>query len=95
MLGGVLDDANEIDLLVLAVADHLRDACPQLSVLLGGLREVCDVVPELAAVLEVDEELCDIGVGALEGIAEDLARAVGLQLDVDGGVAALGEGDGL
>ena len=52
-------------------------------------------MPKLAAVLEVDEELCDIGVGALEGITEDFARAVGLQLDVDGCVAAFGEGDGL
>jgi hypothetical protein len=93
-LGGLLDDADEIDLLVLAVDDDLGDPGPEFLVLLAGLGEVGDVAPQFAAVLEVDQELRDVGVGALERVAEDLARAVDLQLDVDGGVAALCEGDG-
>lgn len=32
--------------------------------------------------------------GALQGVAEDASRAVGLKFYVDGGVAAFGEGDG-
>jgi hypothetical protein len=48
-------------------------------------------MPKLAAILKVYKELSNVSMGALEGIAEDLARSVGLQFDVDGCVAAFGE----
>jgi hypothetical protein len=74
--GGLLDDADQIGFLVFAVDDNLGDLGSELFVLLARLGEVGDVVPELAAVLEVYEELRDVGMGALQGVTEDLARTV-------------------
>jgi hypothetical protein len=95
LFGSVLDDAHKVDFFVFAIADHLGDAGTKFSVFFRSLGKVGNIMPKLAAVLEVYEKLSDVGVGALEGIAEDLARSVGLQFDVYGGVAALGERDGL
>ena len=62
----LLDDANQICFLVFAVYYYFGDLGSELFVFLACLRKIGYVVPEFAAVLEVDEELRDVGVRALE-----------------------------
>lgn len=40
-------------------------------------------MPQFSSILEVDQKFGDIGMGALQSIAFDLPRAIGLQLDVN------------
>lgn len=84
----MLDDAHEIGFLVFSVYYHLGYLRSELFVLLTRLREIGDVIPQFAAVLEVDQELSNIRVWAFQGVAEDLTRTIELQLDVDWGITA-------
>jgi len=65
----LLDDANQVGLLVFAVYYNLGDFRSELFIFLARLGEIGDVVPEFAAVLEVDQKLCDVGMRAFQGVA--------------------------